>query len=71
MPDPRAERAREAHHLAASTNRLATLFRDVRNQAIRGLRDEGWTYGEIARVVGCSPELVAAIVKGRTGQNRT
>lgn len=38
-------------------------------RALHVAQESGWgwlTYAKIAAAVGCSPELVAAIVKGRT-----
>jgi AraC-like DNA-binding protein len=69
MSDPRATRAREAHRLAGDASRVANQHREQRDQLIRALRNENpehWTYTALAAAVGCSPELVAAIIKGRT-----
>ena len=67
--DEKARQAREHHLAAAASEREADQHRESRNRLIRELRAEDpstWTYPAIARVVGCTPELVAAIVKGRT-----
>lgn len=42
----------------------------MRDRLIRQLRAEdpaAWTYPALANAVGVSPELIAAIVKGRAG----
>lgn len=47
------------------------MHRTQRDRLIRQLREEDpdrWTYPALAAAVGCSPELVAAIIKGRTGR---
>lgn len=70
MSDPRASQAREAHRLAGEARALAVRHRSVRDRIVRQLRAEDpqrWTYVALAAAVKCSPELVAAIVKGRTG----
>lgn len=69
MSDIRVARAREEHRLAGEAGRLAARHRSQRDRLIRQLREEDprrWTYPALAAAVGCSPELVAAIVKGRT-----
>lgn len=69
MSDARARQAREAHRLAGEAVELAARRREQRDRLIRQLREEDpvrWTYPALAAAVGCSPELVAAIVKGRT-----
>lgn len=69
MSDPRAVLAREAHRLAGEAEAVAGRHRARRDLLIRRLRaaDPGyWTYRRLAAAVGCSPELAAAIVKGRT-----
>jgi hypothetical protein len=70
MSDARAALAREAHRLAGEAEQRAAQHRAHRDQLVRQLRREDpqrWTYPALAAAVGCSPELVAAIVKGRTG----
>ncbi|HEX6443584.1 MAG TPA: hypothetical protein VF053_00735 [Streptosporangiales bacterium] len=69
MSDPRAAQAREAHRLAGLAVDQAAQHRELRDHIVRRLRDEDpqrWTYPVLALAVGCSPELIAAIVKGRT-----
>lgn len=73
MSDPRAALAREAHRLALEADSQAARHREQRNRLVRQLRAEDparWTYVAIARAVGVSPEMAAAIVKGRTGGDR-
>jgi hypothetical protein len=69
MSDARAVQAREAHRLAGDAERLAAQHRSQRDRLVRQLRAEDparWSYTALAAAVGCSPELIAAIVKGRT-----
>jgi hypothetical protein len=69
MSDARAAQAREAHRLAGEADRLAAQHRMQRDRLVRQLRadDPGrWSYSALAAAVGCSPELIAAILKGRT-----
>lgn len=71
--DARAADAREAHRLAGEARALATRHASRRDRLVRQLREENpirWTYQALAAAVGCSPELIAAIIKGRTGANR-
>jgi hypothetical protein len=71
VADPRARQAREFHRLAGEAVALAERHREQRDRLIRQLRAEDparWTYPALAAAIGCSPELVAAIVKGRTRQ---
>lgn len=63
----RAAAAREHHRDAAAAGRLADEHRECRDRLVRQLRAEDpqrWTYAELARTVGCSPELVAYIIRG-------
>ena len=69
VSDARVQQAREHHRALADTLSGAEQHREQRNQLIRQLRQEDperWTYKALARSIGCSPELIAAIVKGRT-----
>lgn len=70
MPsDVRAAAAREHHRAAADAGREADQHRQQRDDLIRRLRAEDparWTYGQLAKAVGCSPELIAHIVKTPT-----
>ena len=64
--DIRAATAREENRLAAEDERSAGLHREKRDRLVRLLRAEDpgrWTYPALARAVGCSPELIAHIVK--------
>jgi AraC-like DNA-binding protein len=74
MSDVRAMQAREEHRLAGDAGQLAEQHRTQRNRLIRQLRAENpqrWTYPALAAAVGCSPELVAAIVKDRPVPTRS
>lgn len=64
--DARAQQAREHHRMVADALGQADQHRQQRDRLITALREDGWTYAALAKAVGCSPELVAAIVKGRT-----
>ncbi|HEX7658279.1 MAG TPA: hypothetical protein VF444_02275 [Pseudonocardiaceae bacterium] len=70
MPsDARAQQAREHHRALAAAVELAERHRQQRNRLIRELRrsdPQRWTYKALAAAVGCSPELIAAIIKERT-----
>jgi endonuclease V-like protein UPF0215 family len=69
VSDARAQQAREHHRAQAAAEALAKRHREQRNRLILQLRAEDpvrWTYPALAQAVGCSPELIAAIVKGRT-----
>ena len=64
--DIRAATAREENRLAAEDERSAGLHREKRDRLVRQLRAEDpgrWTYPALAKAVGCSPELIAYIVK--------
>ena len=66
--DPRAARARELHELAAEAERQAAQFRGERDRLIRQLRaddEKQWSYGTLAKVIGCSRELIAQVAKRR------
>lgn len=67
MSDSRAAAAREHHRAAANAGRVADQHREQRDRLIRQLRTDDprrWTYSALARTVGCSPELIAHIVRG-------
>jgi hypothetical protein len=71
-PDSRPADARryhqEARQVAAFAQKQAHELRQRRNDLVRQLREsdpDTWTYSALAEAVGCSPELIAAIVKGR------
>jgi hypothetical protein len=69
VSDARAQQARELHRAQAAAEALARQHREQRNRLIKQLRAEDperWTYPALAAAIGCSPELIAAIVKGRT-----
>jgi hypothetical protein len=62
-------RARDLHRSASTSRAHLERYRFERNKLIRELRAEDrelWTYQALAAAVGCSKELIAAIVQGRT-----
>jgi AraC-like DNA-binding protein len=64
--DIRAQQAREHHRESEGASGLAARHRAQRDALIRQLRAEDpkrWTYPALASAVGCSPELVAYIIK--------
>lgn len=68
VSDVRAQAAREAHNASQAALELSGRHRFLRDRLVRQLRTEDpkrWTYPALAKAVGCSPELIAAIVKGR------
>jgi AraC-like DNA-binding protein len=68
VSDSRAQQAREHHRAAEAALELAERHRQQRNALVRRLREsdpQRWSYKALAAAVGCSPELVAAIVKNR------
>jgi AraC-like DNA-binding protein len=64
--DIRAQQAREHHREAGELDAQAARRRELRDRLIRQLRADDprrWTYPALAAAVGCSPELIAHIVK--------
>jgi Mitochondrial ribosomal protein subunit L20 len=64
--DIRAQQAREHHRRSRALAGEAARHREQRDRLIRQLRagdPERWTYPALARAVGCSPELIAYVVK--------
>ena len=64
--DIRAQQAREHHKLAADDKASATRHREQRDRLVRQLRTDDpsrWTYPALAAAVGCSPELIAHIIR--------
>lgn len=65
------QQAREAHRLSHDHSRLSAHHRERRDTLIRRAYGSGsYSYGTLARQVGCSPELVAKIIKGRPERGR-
>jgi hypothetical protein len=65
--DPTVQQAREAHRKASSHTGLLHHYRRQRDELIRRAYAEGnYSYGSLARQIGCSPELIAKAVQGRT-----
>jgi AraC-like DNA-binding protein len=72
VSDIRAVEARQHHRAAAKSGREAGQHRQLRDECVRQLRREDparWTYPALAAAVGCSPELIAHIIRTeeRTG----
>lgn len=65
--DARLMLARDMHRRAEESERLAGTCRERRNEIIRELVAEGLAGVTIARALGCSPELVSHVVRGRVG----
>ena len=65
--DVRLMQARDWHRRAVEAERLAGVARDQRNRIIRELFAEGVPGRSIAAALGCSPELVSHVVRGRVG----
>lgn len=64
--DIRAQQAREHHRESVAAGELAARHRDQRDRLVRQLRADDpktWTYPALAAAVGCSPELVAHIIR--------
>lgn len=63
-----AYQAKEAHRQCREHSDRAGRFRVERDRLIKQLyRGGGYSYGQLARQIGCSPELVAKVVQGRQG----
>lgn len=63
--DSRAAAAREAHEASLAALSAAAQHRERRDRLILQLRrdDTSWTYERLARTIGCSPELIAKIIR--------
>lgn len=67
--DIRAQQAREHHRESAELTEQAARHREQRDRLVRQLRADDpakWTYPALAAAIGCSPELIAHIVKKET-----
>jgi hypothetical protein len=63
--DARASIARECHRAASAAEEEAARYRQQRDELLRRLRADDpqyWTLSRLARMVGCSKELVYKIV---------
>lgn len=70
MSDARAVAARMHHADAERALRQASAHRHLRDRLVCQLRAEDpqrWSYPRLARAVGCSPELIAHIVRTTPG----
>jgi hypothetical protein len=66
--DPRVMRARELHRRAAEHEELAGSARAARDALIREIHASGgMSYQALAAALGCSKELIRAVVKGWVG----
>lgn len=66
VSDSRAQQAREHHRDAQQSNAEAERHRLQRDRLVRELRSadpKRWTYTALASAVGCSPELIAVILR--------
>lgn len=63
--DIRAQQAREYHLKSQESTAEAARYREQRDRVVWQLRgsDPPWSYGQIAAAVGCSRELIVAILK--------
>jgi hypothetical protein len=64
--DVRAQQAREHHRESAGLTDQAARHRQQRDALVRQLRADdpaAWSYGALAKAVGCSPELIAYIIR--------
>ena len=70
-----AAQARDLHRRALEADQLAADLRAQRDMLIMQLREEDqkrWSYTALAKMLGCSRELVAQIVqRNRAGGKRT
>jgi ribosome-binding protein aMBF1 (putative translation factor) len=66
VSDARAQQAREHHRAAIELLGDAARHRHQRDELVRALRKSGWTYKSLAKAVGCSPELIAVIVRNQS-----
>lgn len=69
--DSKAQQAREHHRRAKDNLQHADQHRAQRDKLIRELWEANranWTYAKLAKAVGCSPELIAKIITGRTNR---
>ena len=68
--DPKAQQAREHHRRARDADGLAEQHRNQRDALVCQLwsvsRSE-WTHAKLAKAVGCSPELIAKIIRNNHG----
>ena len=64
--DARAQQAREHHEASLEALGQGAQHREMRDRLVRALRADDpqtWSYGALAKAVGCSPELIAHIIK--------
>jgi AraC-like DNA-binding protein len=74
VTDIRIQQAKEHHEVAAALKDHGRRRRELRDQIIRRLREEDpkqWTFGRLAREIGCSKELIVYICGQATEQDRS
>lgn len=66
MSSDRIALARQAHEASLRSEKEASRYRQQRDELIRSVRAEDpkkWKYATLAKAIGCSPELIAYIMK--------
>lgn len=66
VSEPRAAQARRFHQESIRAGQAAERAREQRDRLVRALREEDpqvWSYAALAGAVGCSPELIAKIIR--------
>lgn len=62
--DPRVQAAKEHHQKAQKATRSAATHLMQRNEMVRRVYADGeWSYGTLAKAIGCTPEVIAKIVR--------
>ena len=64
--DVRADQAKREHRQSRARDAEARQHREARDYLVRVLRREDpsyWTYTRLAAAIGCSPELIAHIIR--------
>lgn len=62
MQDARPQMARGYHQQAKILAIQASLYRSERDRRVRELHGEGWSYGQLAKALGCSRSLIKQMV---------
>ncbi|MCV7174912.1 hypothetical protein [Mycolicibacterium sphagni] len=64
--DPIIAQAKEAHRAVTDHGILVGRHRRRRDQLIvRAYKTGAFSYGQLAKQIGCSPELIAKVIQGR------
>ena len=61
--DARALQAHNYHLASGLADEEAAMYREQRDRLVQALRAEGWSYSQLARVVGCSKSLIRLILR--------